>query len=171
MTLEDLKEGEEEIIILKRPRHGHYDEGARIDYEDNDSTRRYRHELRAINEWLASADICFDPAACDHSVDVQARRLRRNFTMGRFDRGGRLFGGFWEPLPKPVRLRGITIDGEDEGFTGFLEVGRVALCPKCTPRRDPFDLAQRHVVVARLHRRRPAVGVTLVRIVEYSAGA
>jgi hypothetical protein len=113
VTLDDLKQGDrEEIIILKRPKRGHFDEGSRIDYEDNDTTRRYRDELRAINEWLASADICFDPTACDHPVDVKARRLHRNFTMGRFDRGGRLFGGFWEQLPKPVRLQGITIEGE-----------------------------------------------------------
>jgi hypothetical protein len=47
----------------------------------------------------------------DHPVDVQARRLRRNFTLGRFDRGGRLFGGFWETLPKSARSRGIRIEG------------------------------------------------------------
>ena len=32
--------------------------------------------------------------------------------MGRFDSGGRLFGGFWEILPKGVRLRGLSIEGE-----------------------------------------------------------
>ena len=32
--------------------------------------------------------------------------------MGRFDSGGRLFGAFWENLPKDVRLRGINIEGE-----------------------------------------------------------
>ncbi len=45
-------------------------------------------------------------------MDIRTRQLRRQFTLGRFDSGGRLFGGFWENLPKPVRLKGIRIDGE-----------------------------------------------------------
>src|SRR5262249_13204301 len=32
----------------------------------------------------------------DPPVDAQARRLYCSFTRGRFDSGGRLFGGFWE---------------------------------------------------------------------------
>ena len=72
-----------------------------------------RQELRAINEWLDKADITFDAAALDKPVNVQARQLRRQFTLGRFDRGGRLFGGFWNNLPKSVRLKGIRIDGEE----------------------------------------------------------
>ena len=87
------------------------DEDARIDYEDNATTLRFRKELRAINEWLDEADITFDAAAFDKPVDVQARQLRRQLTLGRFDRGGRLFGGFW--IPKPVRLQGIRIEGEE----------------------------------------------------------
>jgi hypothetical protein len=113
VTLEDLQEIEgEEIIILKRSKRGYWDEGKRVDYRDTPTTRRFRSELRDINSWLAMADIFFDAAAYDHPVDVQARRLRRNFTCGRFDSGGRLFGGFWENLPKPARSRGIRIEGE-----------------------------------------------------------
>lgn len=113
VALEDLDEGKgQEIIILRRPKRGHWDEGGRIDYKDTDTTRRFCEELRSINAWLAKADITFDANAYDHPVDVHARQLRRQFTLGRFDRGGRLFGGFWENLPKPVRLRGIRIEGE-----------------------------------------------------------
>lgn len=112
VTLEDLQEIEgEEIIILKSRKRGHWDEGKRVDYRDTPTTRRLRNELREINSWLAMADIHFDVAAYDRPVDVQARRLRRNFTGGRFDSGGRLFGGFWENLPKPVRSQGIRIEG------------------------------------------------------------
>jgi hypothetical protein len=50
----------EEIISLKQPKRGHFDEGQRIDYKDTPTTRRYRDELRSINEWLATADIQFD---------------------------------------------------------------------------------------------------------------
>ena len=37
----------------------------------------------------------------------------RKFTLGRFDRGGRFFGGFWINLPKVVRLQGLRIDDEE----------------------------------------------------------
>jgi hypothetical protein len=113
VRLEDLSGGGgEEIIILKRPKRGHWDEGERVDYCDTPATHRFRNELREINAWLAKADIRFNAAAYDRPVDVQARQLRRHFTLGRFDSGGRLFGGFWENLPKDARLRGIRIEGE-----------------------------------------------------------
>ena len=113
VTLADFKESDgEEIIILKRPKRGHFDEGARIDYRDTPRTRGYRDELHSINRWLASADIRFDCTDYDGHVDVHARRLKRHFTLGRFDRGGRLFGGFWQTLPKEVRLERTSIDGE-----------------------------------------------------------
>ena len=113
VTLEDLDQGAgQEIIILSRRRRGHWDEGERIDYEDTEITRHFREELRSINAWLARADITFDANASSRPVNVQARQLRRQFTLGRFDRGGRLFGGFWENLPKRVRLKGIRIEGE-----------------------------------------------------------
>jgi hypothetical protein len=102
VTFEDLSEGGgQEIIILSRSKHEYWDEGARVDYTDTATTRRFRSDLQAINAWLAKADISFDEAAHDRSVNVRARQLRRCFTLGRFDRGGRLFGGFWENLPKP----------------------------------------------------------------------
>jgi hypothetical protein len=113
VALEDLGGSDEgEIIILSRPKRGHWDEGERIDYPDDATTNRFRSELRAINAWLESADIRFDATAHSKPVNVRARQLRRQFTLGRFDRGGRLFGGFWENLPKRVRLQGIRIDGE-----------------------------------------------------------
>jgi hypothetical protein len=115
VTLEDLDEGQgQEIIILSRAKHGQWDEGGRIDYPDTEKTRHFREELRAINTWLTKAEITFDPKAISRPVDVHARQLRRQFTLGRFefDRGGRLFGGFWESLPKLVRRNGIRIEGE-----------------------------------------------------------
>ena len=113
VTFEDLKASDaEEVIILKRSRRGHWDEGERINYRDTATTHRFRNDLRAINAWLAKADISFDAAAYDRPVDVQARMLFRSFTRERFDSGGRLFGGFWETMPKPVRLAGISIEGE-----------------------------------------------------------
>jgi hypothetical protein len=113
VTFDDLRVSEdEEVIILKRSK-GYWNENApRIDYRDNRTTHRYRAELRAINAWLERADIRFDPGAYDLPVDVRARRLYRYFSNASFESGGRLYGGFWINLPKEVRLRGITIEGE-----------------------------------------------------------
>ena len=113
ITLDDLSGSDaEEVIILSRPKRGHWDEGERVDYRDTETTHRFRSEVRALNAWLAKADITFDAAAHERPVNVRARRLRRHFTLRRFDRGGRLFGGFWQTLPKPARVHGIRIDGE-----------------------------------------------------------
>jgi hypothetical protein len=45
-------------------------------------------------------------------VDLSERRLRRVFTRGSFESGGRLFGGFWQPLRKPERQSGVRINCE-----------------------------------------------------------
>jgi len=85
-----------------------------VDYEDTEETIRYRHEMNRINKWLATAEIDFDPCVCidaEHIV-TEDRFLLRIFTQGRFDRGGRLFGGFWQRLSKRARLEGIFIEGE-----------------------------------------------------------
>jgi hypothetical protein len=116
VALEDIQivDDTEELIILKRPKRGHFDEGDRVDYDDTPTTHRHREELRTINDWLAMADISFDATAAgyDKPVNVRARRLYRSFTMGSFESGGRLFGGFWETLPKSARLESISIEGE-----------------------------------------------------------
>ena len=78
VTLEDFSgHYDQEVIIMSRPKLGYGDEGARIDYEDNTTTHRFRKELRAINEWLDKANITFDAAAFDKPVNVQGRQLRR----------------------------------------------------------------------------------------------
>ena len=103
---------DEEVIILKRPKADYWDEGGLQDYEDTPLTKRFRAQVKAINSWLAAADISFDPEAHDQPVDPRARRLFRYFAEGQFEKGGRLFRGFWENLPKAARLSGITIEGE-----------------------------------------------------------
>ena len=97
VTLDGTLSGhcDQEVIILSRPKTGYWDVRESIDYGDNATTRRYRQELSGINEWLDQADITFEPTGFDKPVDAQARQLRRQFTLGRFDCGGRLFGGFW----------------------------------------------------------------------------
>jgi hypothetical protein len=102
-----------ELIHLKGTRRGWWDEADLIDYEETETTTRYREEMRAINAWLSAADLSFDHSAFPElNVDVSERRLRRVFTRGSFESGGRLFGGFWQPLRKHQRRSGVRIKGE-----------------------------------------------------------
>jgi hypothetical protein len=102
-----------ELIHLKGTRRGWWDEADLIDYEETETTARYREEMREIDTWLAAADLSFDHHAFPElNVDVSERRLRRVFTRGSFESGGRLFGGFWQPLRKHQRRSGVCIAGE-----------------------------------------------------------
>ena len=89
----------------------------RIGYRDSTETHHFRQQMERINEWLAGADIRFIDDGELPLVNANQRRLRRHFlllpdqTSPRFDQGGRLFGGFWEPLKKH-RRKHIRIDGE-----------------------------------------------------------
>ncbi len=115
----------EEVIFLTRntrPAASRFGDGERtlhrepIDYRDTAATRRHRDALRSFNAFLANAQITFDGGPDETRVDPFDRTLRRRFVIlaeqaERFDQGGRLFGGFWQGLPKANR-RDIRIDGE-----------------------------------------------------------
>lgn len=145
VTLADLgKRAGEEIIILKRAKENRWDEGGQLDYDDTPKTRQHRTSLATINTWLASADIEFDHVAADcAAVDTSDRRLRRYFTNGSFESGGRLFGGFWQALKKRERFDCILIDGEDivsldyEQMAPRIMYGMVGSQP---PDGDAYDL-------------------------------
>jgi hypothetical protein len=106
-----------ETIILKRSkdRNDFWDEGERLDYQDDGMTDRFRAEMADINQWLHEADLQFDwkGIAWPHTpIALRDRRLKRVFTQGRFGSGGRLFGGFWQQLRKDERRVGLRISGE-----------------------------------------------------------
>ena len=114
VELSDLGQDlDQETIMLKAAKRDYWDNGDRIDYKDTAQTRRLRSEMRTINEWLADADVTYDPAlATNRWVDDTDRLLRRFFNNGSFELGGRLFGGFWQGLKKAERRDGIRIGGE-----------------------------------------------------------
>ncbi|NHV31731.1 hypothetical protein [Burkholderia sp. D-99] len=116
----DRREGEE-VIILKSARIDHWSGPERLEYEDTDETAKYREQLQVINEWLRCADIELD---CSSRLDADLgnRQLKRYFNSGRFDHGGRLFGGFWQGMSKADRTD-LLIDGEQAVELDFNQVG------------------------------------------------
>ena len=45
------------------------------------------------------------------------------YSQGKFDCGGRLFGGFWQPLSKKERLEGLTINGDTVVCLDYSQMG------------------------------------------------
>lgn len=135
----------EEVIILKAEKEDYWDKGAYLPYDDTMLTNRYRVEMRTINEWLADANIEFDEIARerDRPIDTANRTLRRYFSQGSFESGGRLFGGFWQGLSKDERLQGLSIN--DESVIG-LDYGQIAprilygLAKAQPPQGDLYDI-------------------------------
>jgi len=96
-----------------------------IGYDDDDNIRRMRQQLRDLNAFLSGFRIDLEPGcepeASDlDEVDLEDRvssgdrtiRLYRVFNNGRWDHGGRLYGGWWQGLARQDRRR-LLIDGEE----------------------------------------------------------
>ena len=99
-----------EVLVLKskKDRQGEADY---IDYEDTNSIRVMRNAVRRINKHLQAAPIFLDIPdggtfvdQSGHPVDPTQRPLRRIFNNGSWLEGGRLFGGFWESMPRRQRF-------------------------------------------------------------------
>lgn len=104
----------QEIVVLRGTRDVHYSEAELEDYEDTETTVVYREEVRAINAWLQKVRLrCSGLGGLAlPGIDVRERHLRRHFTRSSFSSGGRLFGGFWQPMHKEDRLQYLRIDDE-----------------------------------------------------------
>ena len=99
---------EEEVIILRAPKHHPNSVAEYEEYEDDEATLAIRDQMIAINAWLEGADIC-----CSHpGVNPAHRRLRRIFNNADFAQGGRLFGGFWQRMSSDERLEHILIEDD-----------------------------------------------------------
>jgi hypothetical protein len=70
--------------------------------------------------------------------------LRRIFSQGRLDRGGRFYGGWWESIPKRFR-RYITIDGQPTVGVDFQEFHprMLYVLHKQEPPEELYDLGLR----------------------------
>jgi hypothetical protein len=147
----------EEVIILKAEKEDYWDNGEYLAYEDTALTNDYRQEMRTINAWLTEANIEFSEVALERyrPIDTANRTLRRYFSRGSFDSGGRLFGGFWQGLSKDERLEGLNINDED--VVG-LDYGQMAprilygLAKATPPEGDLYDISGLTTVNGRSYR-------------------
>ena len=124
------RDASEETIILRDKKIG----GRRprsIDYKDRALTKKYRNNLRIINECLSrnwyDLDLSDEGFAALYlemsgrslfredrpsTIDFSARTLHRIFNNCSFKEGGRFFGGWWEGIPSKYRQY-ITINGKN----------------------------------------------------------
>lgn len=145
---------DEEIVIQKTGRHDPrnvIDSRAEwIDYPDSNLSRKYRQQVRTINEMLEKANLRYHGGQL---VDLSDKRLRRYFNNGSFNEGGRLFGGFWQHL-KRRQVSLITIGPEDVAEVDF-ETMQVAIARAHarTPHNPNAILDAYHVEGWTSHRR------------------
>lgn len=89
-----------------------------VEYPNNADIDKRLGEVRRINEGLARAEITFDPGygiingheVPEHGLALHDRTLKRIFNNGRWDHGGRLYGGFWQVMKRELR-GGLRIGG------------------------------------------------------------
>ena len=95
--------------------------------------------MTEINQWIKEADLNYlMPINSETDVDLSERRLRRYFTRGSFESGGRLFGVFWQELNKKQR-KNIIIDDEEAVSLDYSQMGPRILYGLCGIRPTTQD--------------------------------
>lgn len=122
LTLADFGQSlDQETIVLKARKVKGKAES--LDYKDDDRLCAEREALARINRHLAAADVSVNPNTLAERVDPSDRLLRRYYNNGSFDQGGRLFGGFWQSIPKERRQGALRIDGEPIVVLDYTQMG------------------------------------------------
>ncbi|MGR9499427.1 hypothetical protein ACU8OJ_21965 [Rhizobium leguminosarum] len=99
-----------------------------IDYRDSPETDALRAEMATVNGVLNAADIRLEGGAVGPINLVRKFRIEQPDGLHSFDRHGRLYGGFWEDLPKDQRYL-LTIGGEPVADLDFVSMfGHLAYC-------------------------------------------
>lgn len=124
--LTDFHHGVGETVILSRKawRPGEAEAArALIDYPETTQSTALRSDMESLNAFLTRADLAFVDDGLG-SVDIQKRHQRRHFSSRsphepvEFRYGGRMFGGWWQYLPRGRRDH-IRIDGEPVATLDF----------------------------------------------------
>ena len=116
ITLEQSKN----VIELRNKKPAGTTKGKLIRYEETPLTRQYRDEMEQINAFLREANICYQG---NKDIDDSRVELKRIFNNGSFEKGGRLYGGFWISM-KSDDLKEVTIDDE---WVVALDYGQMAV--------------------------------------------
>jgi hypothetical protein len=118
-----------------------------VNYRDSPTTRQWREEMREINAHLRDADIALvaNEALADDAgfiVRPEVRSLRRIWN-GSWHEGGRLYDGFWQTIPREVRLHVLRIGGEAVANVDFCQFNlrlAYALAGVVPPPGDLYDV-------------------------------
>ena len=144
ITRDDLGPApEEELLVLRAPKRHSNTIAEYQEYEDDGTTLALRQQMTNINAWFDTADI-----SCSHpQVDPAQRRLRRIFNNSDFAQGGRLYGGFWQPMSSDERQEHILIEGDwcvelDYGQMSLLLLYARAQAQDHVPSGDLYDLSE-----------------------------
>lgn len=112
-----------------------------IDYADTDSTKAMRVELEAVNAVLSKADIRLGEERPMVPIFLTRRfQLDGPDAPHEFDRHGRLYGGFWQSLPK-TRRHLLRIEGEpvvDLDFAAMFVQLAYLRAGAAIPNSDPY---------------------------------
>lgn len=128
-------------------------DGNLIAYRETDFTRRWRKELRGIRDVLRSVKfglpeevretprylVAGEALIPRHSFDQP--ELHRVFNRASWKSGGRMYGAFWQSLPKAMRA-GLTIDGQAVASADFSAIHpRMLYADRGMEMRgDPYEL-------------------------------
>ena len=109
-------------------------------YRDDERIIQQTAELRTYNSFIAAQDISlpgWDGPCCSSD-------LTRIYNDGRWDRGGRHFGGWWQPVPSDERTK-ILINGEQTtelDYGGFFPRALYHLTGQDLRGDDPYNIPE-----------------------------
>lgn len=112
-----------------------------VDYDDTSETVRMRSEMDTINTALNSIDITLDGKLQSPVHMVRMFQMDSPDAPPRFDLHGRLYGGFWEYMPRRERHL-LQIDGQqvaEVDFSGMFVQLAYALAGAAPPQGDTYE--------------------------------
>lgn len=114
LTLQDFDRRPPPELVLLRGEKINAARAELVEYEETEWTTQHRAEVRTLNTYLRQANIDYigDSSQTGYLVDDRNRYMRRIFTRDSFMSGGRLYGGFWQPLGKADRLSNVLLNDE-----------------------------------------------------------
>ena len=152
------------VVVRKKNSSGYQED---VETPEGEVTERIRSNLTLINDFISNQAICLNcpnwqlkqlavkvakinplqiggPRRRKTPLNFSQVILRRIFSQGRLDRGGRFYGGWWESIPKRFR-RYITINGQPTVEVDFQEFHprMLYVLHKQEPPEELYDLGLR----------------------------